>query len=669
MTAKPKTQDPSPNTQSFSADVARLLDIVANALYTNHDVFLRELVSNAADACDRLRYDAIAKPELIADNANFRIHIYKDTDKRTLTVLDNGIGMSAKDLTDHLGTIAKSGTAKIMEAAKKSKDADPLSLIGQFGVGFYASYMVASHVRVISRKAGAKAVNTWASDGATGFTVEKSTAYESALLDGERGTAIVLDIKDEGADFLVDEKIKQTVEAYSDHIGVKIFLGLPSDTDTGEGEPINSASALWTRPKNEITQDEYTNFYRHITHGFDEPLLTSHWRAEGKIEFTALLYIPTMRPWDLYDPSRKDAVRLYVRKVFISDSIDGLMYPWLRFVRGVIDSEDLPLNISRESLQYNPIIAKIRSSVTKRILSDLDKLSRDDAPGFIAFWGQFGAAIKEGLYDAAEHRDAIFKICRFYSTHENGEKFTSLAEYVERMKDDQKDIYYITGENLDNLKNSPQLEGFKARGIEVLFFTDTIDDFWLQSVPEFDGKTFKSITKGDIDLGDDESKTETSDTDKADSTDAKEDTPSPHAHYEKLLSQMQEILGDEVDSVRISKRLTESPVCLVAPESGVDMHMERVLKLHQNYTGQTKPVLEINAEHSLIKKLSEIASPAEAGDLSSANEDPRLRGDDISFEDVVKLLFDQAKIIQGESIKDPTAFAKRMAAFMEKGLL
>lgn len=630
-------KEETPTQQGFSADVSRLLDIVANALYTNHDVFLRELVSNSADACDRLRYEAIAKPELISDNANFHINIYKNTDTRTLTIVDNGIGMTASELADHLGTIAKSGTAKIMEAAKKSKD--PLSLIGQFGVGFYASYMVASHVKVVSRKAGAKTANTWSSDGATGFTVTKSTAEEIALLNGERGTAIVLDIKDEGAEFLIDEKIKQTIETYSDHINVKIFLNTPEETQNGEGNPINSASAIWTRSKSDVTDEEYTQFYRHITHGFDEPLLTSHWRAEGKIEFSALLYVPLMRPWDLYDPSRKDAVKLYVRRVYISDGLDGLMYPWLRFVRGVIDSEDLPLNISRESLQYNPIITKIRNSVTKRILSDLDKLSRDDWPGFVTFWGQFGPAIKEGLYDAAEHREALFKICRFYSTHDDGEKFTSLAEYIERMKDDQKEIYYISGEDLTALKNSPQIEGFRARGIEVLFFTDTIDDFWLQNASEYKGFEFKSVTKGDIDLGD-KPKNEN------DSDDKETDT-SDHA---ELLERMKNILTEDVDSVRVSNRLTDSPVCLVAPDGGVDISMERVLKIHQNYASQSKPVLEINTDHTLIKKL-ETLEPASEG-----------------FDDAVHLLFDQAKIIQGEPIKDPSSFARRMASFMEKGL-
>ena len=617
----------------FSADVSRLLNIVAYALYTNHDVFLRELISNAADACDRLRYDAIQKPDLTADNVNFRIHIYKDTDTRTLTVVDNGIGMGKAELIDHLGTIAKSGTAALMEKMK-SED-DPLKLIGQFGVGFYASYMVAEYVTVISRKAGSKTTWVWESDGATGFNIRKPTKQEEAALDGDRGTAIILKIKDDGAEFLIDEKIKQTVETYSDHIDVKIFLGTPEDTNTGEGQPINKAQAIWTRSKQDVTPEQYTEFYRHITHGFDEPLMTSHWRAEGKIEFNALLFIPTMRPWDLYDPTRRNAMRLYVRRVFISDNVEGLTYPWLRFVRGVIDSEDLPLNISRESLQYNPIIAKIRSSVTKRILSDLDKLSRDDWAGFVTFWGQFGAAIKEGLYDAAEHRDAIFKICRFYSTHDNGEKFTSLDEYVERMSDEQKEIYYLSGENLDALKNSPQLEGFKAKDIEVLFFTDTIDDFWLQNATSYKDKEFKSVTKGDIDLGDKKDEKET------------EKTAEEHKDF---LENLKSLLEDDVSDVRISSRLTDSPVCLVAPADGVDMHMERVLKIHQKYSGDSKPVLEINTDHALIQKIETLDEKSDA------------------FKDAASLLFDQAKIIQGEPVKDPSAFARRMAMFMEKGL-
>jgi len=626
MTTKSK---PKSETMDFNADVSRLLNIVANALYTNNDVFLRELISNASDACDRLRYEAIQKPDLTSDNTNFRIHIYKDTDKRTLTIADNGVGMTRKELIDHLGTIAKSGTAKLMEKMKGQDD--PLKLIGQFGVGFYASYMVADKVSVVSRKAGKKAVNVWTSDGASGFEVHEANTEETNRLDGARGTAITLHLKDEGADFLLDEKIKQTVQQYSDHIDVKIFLNTPEDTEKGEGQPINQASAIWRRSKSEVTKEQYTEFYKHITHGMDEPLLTSHWRAEGTMEYSALLYIPTMRPWDLYDPNRTNNVKLYVRRVLISDNLEGLMYPWMRFMRGVIDSEDLPLNISRESLQFNPVLQKIRSSVTRRVLGDLDKLSRDDKPGFLTFWGQFGTAIKEGLYDADQHRDDIFKICRFYSTDSDGDKLVSLDEYVERMGDDQDEIYYISGENLESLKNSPQLEGFRANNIEVLFFTDTVDEFWLQQIPEFKDKTFKSVTKGDIDL-----------------PDTDEDTPENDA-VKPFLQKMKDVLSEQVEDVRISKRLTDSAVCLVAPEGGMDMNMERVLKINQKYQGHTKPVLEINTAHGLIQKLQGL-------------------NDNDKFESAALLLLDQALIIQGEPIKDPSAFARRMSDFLEGSL-
>ena len=636
MSVKAKTSEKS-ETLNFSADVSRLLNIVANALYTNHDVFLRELISNAADACDRLRYDSIQNPDLIKDNPNFRIHIYKDTATRTLTVVDNGVGMSHDELVENLGTIAKSGTAALMEKMKDAKD--PLKLIGQFGVGFYASYMVADKVTVPSRKAGSDEVWIWESDGRTGFTVREAAAEESKILDGARGTAVTLHIKDEGSEFLIDEKTKHTIQTYSDHIDVKIFQNKPEETAAGQGKPVNSASAIWMRPKSEVTPEQYTEFYKHITHGFDEPLLTSHWHAEGKIEFNALLFIPTLRPWDLYDPGRKNAVRLYVRRVFISDSIDGLVYPWLRFVRGVIDSQDLPLNISRESLQFNPVIGKIRASVTKRILGDLEKLSRDDPPGFITFWGQFGAALKEGLYDAAEHRPDLFKVCRFFSTHENGEKHVSLDDYVSRMKPDQKDIYYISGESLDMLRNAPQIEGFKSRGLEVLFFTDTIDDFWLQQVHDYQGKKFKSVTKGDIELSAPEEK------------DKKKD--SVPAEHERLIKELKIHLGDEINDIRISRRLTDSPVCLVAPEGGVDMHMERVLKIHQKYQGETRPVLEINPGHSLIKKMAAMAEGGTTGE---------------DMKDAAFLLLDQARIIQGQPLKNPAAFTRRMTAFMERGL-
>lgn len=634
MTAETKAN--TINTQNFSADVSRLLDIVANALYSNRDVFLRELISNASDACDKLRYEAINTPELTQDNPNFRIHIYKDTDKRTLTITDNGIGMNEAELTQHLGTIAHSGTAKLMEAAKQSQDKDPLKLIGQFGVGFYASFMVANQVHVTSQKAGTKEAFTWSSDGKTGFTVAPATKEDIVKLDGNRGTTITLELKDEeGSDFLIDEKLKQTIAQYSDHIDVKIFLGVPAETDQGEGQPINSAKALWQRPKNEISKEQYTEFYRHLTGGFDEPTLTSHWHAEGTISYSALLFCPMMRPWDLYDPSRQGSVKLYVRRVFISDNLQDLMYPWLRFVRGVIDSEDLPLNISRENLQHNPILHKIRDSVAKRILKDLSKLSENDKDGFTVFWGQFGAALKEGLYDAHQHRDDIFKICRFFSTHDNGETFHSLEDYIGRMKEDQDKIYYITGENVENLKNSPQLEGFKSRGIEVLFFTDTVDEFWLQQAPDYQGKQFQSITKGDIDL------------DNSENTSEENENTNPD-DIQNLLSAFKSHLSEQISDVRISKRLTDSPVCLIASDNAPDMHMERVLKIQQNYAGGNKPVLEINADHSLIQKLKNAT--------------------DENLHHAADLLMDQALIIQGEPIKNPSQFVKSMTQLMEDNL-
>lgn len=638
MSAQEKTKNDEQ--QAFGADVSRLLDIVAHALYTNHDVFLRELISNAADACDRLRYDAITNPELIKDNPDFKICVYKDTTSRTFTIVDNGIGMDDIELAENLGVIAKSGTAALMKQIEDAGETDDkLKLIGQFGVGFYAGYMVAHNIEVVSKKVGSNDTWTWTSDGKTGFTITPANDVQKARLNGNRGTAITLEIKDEACEFLLDDKIKTTVQEYSDHVNVPIFLGAPSEVNKDkDAEAINTASALWMRSKSEVTEQEYKDFYKHISGGYDEPLLTSHWRAEGKIEFTGLLYIPTLRPWDLFDPSRKHFVRLYVRRVFITDDLDTLMYPWLRFVRGVIDSEDLPLNISRETLQYNPTIEKIRSAVARKVLSDLDRLSRDDSPGFTAFWGQFGPALKEGLYDAAEHRDALLKVCRFFSTHDDGEKFTSLAEYVDRMPEEQDKIYYISGENLMSVKNSPQLEGFKAKGIEVLFFTDTIDDFWLQSVLDYKDKPFQSITKGEINFGE---------TEKQEEENSEEESTTPSS---PLLEKMAEILKNTVHNVRKSNRLTDSPVCLVAPEDGTDMYMERVLRLHQKYQAETKPVLEVNINHPLIKKLSEHNDSGQ------------------NIEDAAFLLLDQARIIQGEPLQNPTEFARRMSEFMNKAL-
>jgi molecular chaperone HtpG len=630
-------------TQPFDADVSRLLDIVANALYTNQDVFLRELISNAADACDRLRYDALQNPDLVKGDPAFAVRITRNTEDRTLSVADNGIGMNDEDLKNNLGTIARSGTAAIMEQLKETKAEGTPNLIGRFGVGFYASFMVADTVDVVSCKAGDDIAWHWSSDGRTGYTLRKASDDEAKRLSAGRGTHITLHLKKSASDFLIEDKIRQVVMTWSDHIAIPVYLG-----DKAEGEePINAASALWMRPKSEITKEQYTEFYHHVGQVFDEPALTAHWKAEGVIEYTALLFVPTLRPWDLYDPTRKHAVRLYVKRVYITDNLENLMYPWLRFVRGIIDSEDLPLNISREMLQRSPVVDKIRTGVTKKILNELDALSRSDAPAFEAAWQQFGAVIKEGLYDAAAHREDIFKICRFFSSS-SGDKAISLDDYIGRMKDGQEEIYYITGEKRETIAHSPQLEGFKARGIEVLFFTDTVDSFWLQMADSYKDKKFVSITKGSVDLD----KFESADK-KGDEAKEKDKPANDPDMVAALLGAISTQLAGKVSNVRVSKRLTDSPVCLVAADQGVDMHMERVLKIQQKYEPTSKRVMEINDKHPLIRKLS-----------AMAKNNPS----DVALQDAAGLLYDQALIIQGEPVDDPAAFARRMALFMEKGL-
>ncbi len=635
-------QEPENFDRAFETDVSRLLDIVANALYSNQDVFLRELISNAADACDRLRYEALQNSKLNEGSAPYNITLTPDNNDMRLTITDNGIGMNEDDLVENLGTIARSGTAAILDNLKNAGQEKDINLIGQFGVGFYASFMVAKEVQVISRKAGEDKTYFWQSDGKSGFNIREATNEEADNLQDNHGTSIKLILKKEATDYLLDDKIKEIILAYSDHIEVPIYLDSEIEKEKEEREPINAASALWTRSKNDITDEQYKEFYHHIGHVFDDPILTTHWTAEGVIEYTALLYVPSMRPWDLYDPERKSSLRLYVKRVYITDQLQTLLYPWLRFVRGIVDSQDLPLNISREMLQNNAVVAKIRSGITKKILGEINKLSEKDEASFNALWGQFGMVIKEGLYDAIEHRSNIFKICRFASTNDP-EKRTSLKDYIERMKDGQDNIFYITGENVESLRNSPQLEGFKSRGIEVLLLADTVDEFWLQQITEYDGKKFQSVTKGDVDL----SKFEGKD----DADDKKEE---PTEDLSDLTAFLKNELSDHISNVRASKRLTESPVCLVAADNAADMNMEKVLKIHQNYNPETKRVLEINPNHALIKKLNT---------MIAENKDNAL------LKDSAQMLMDQALIIQGESLPDPTGFAKRMAQFMEKGLI
>ncbi len=617
----------------FEAEVSRLLDIVVHSLYSNKDIFLRELISNASDACDKLRYEAIANPDLLAGDADFKVRLLTDDVRNVLTIADNGIGMNKEDLIDNLGTIANSGTAKFLDAVAKSDAPKDVDLIGQFGVGFYSAFMVAGKVDVVSKKAGEDQAWKWSSDGKGEYTIAE------AEMEGH-GTQITLHLTDEYKEFTDEHRLKHIVKTYSDHIGIPVVL-MKGDGD----ETLNEASALWTRPKSEITEEQYKEFYKHNSHAFDDPWKTIHYRAEGAIEYTGLLYLPTMRPFDLYEPQRKGHLKLYVRKVFITEGADDLLPPWLRFVSGVVDSQDLPLNVSREMLQHNPVLTKIKNGLTKKILSELETAAKKDADGFETFWENFGAVVKEGLYEDPSNRDRILKIAKFRSTKDDG--WTTLADYVERMKDGQKAIYYISGEDIEALKRSPQLEGFAAKGIEVLLLTDPVDEFWLPSVGQFDEKDFKSVTRGGADLNDVKAD------DKDDAKDDKKDDAASDASLDALIASIKIALGDGIKDVRESDRLTSSACCLIADETGMDLRMERLMKQHNRVDQISPRILEINAKHSLIKKLSDIAiKDAKAPILN----------------DAALLLLDQARILEGEALPDPVNFARRLDLIMEKGL-
>ncbi|CAO3413788.1 molecular chaperone HtpG [Azospirillum argentinense] len=622
---------------SFQAEVSRLLDIVAHSLYSEKEVFLRELVSNASDACDRLRYAALTQPELSADDPNLKVRLIVDKEARTLTVADNGIGMNREDLVENLGTIARSGTAAFMrnlkDSAKEGDAKKDVNLIGQFGVGFYSAFMVADRVEVLTRKAGETQGWRWLSDGKGEFTI-------SDVADLPRGTQIKLHLREGDDEYLEEHRLSGIVRKYSDHIAIPILFG-----EGDEAKSLNSASALWMRSKNEITAEQYTEFYHHVGHAFDDPWLTLHWRAEGAIEYTNLLFVPSSKPFDLFDPKRAHRVKLYVKRVFITDSAEGLLPPYLRFLRGVVDSEDLPLNISREMLQHNPMLAKIRAGITRRVLSELGKKARDTekAEEYAAFWENFGAVLKEGLYDDYEHRDDLLKLMRFRSTA--GDGLVSLEEYLGRMKEGQEAIFTISGDDIETLKRSPQLEGFKAKGVEVLLLTDPVDEFWVPSVGSFQDKPFKSVTRGGADLGKIQGGEEKPAEEKA-----------SEGELTDLLVLLKLTLQDVVKDVRPSERLTDSAVCLVADENDMDMHLERLLKQHKQLgmdAPAAKRILEVNPAHPLIKRLAERAKASGAA---------------TSLDDAAWLLLDQARIVEGEALPDPAAFARRLASAMEKGL-
>jgi molecular chaperone HtpG len=618
------TTTTAPESQPFQAEVAELLHLMVHSVYSETDIFLRELISNASDACDKLRYEAIARPDLIADGAPPEIRIVPDKKAKTLAVVDSGIGMDRQELIDNLGTIARSGTKSFVARLSEAKDG--ANLIGQFGVGFYAAFMVAERIVVTSRHAGSDQVWVWSSSGGSGFEI--APADEEAVKRVARGTEIVLHLKKDAEKFLETYEIERIVRAYSDNIQFPIFL-VP---DEGEPRQINSASALWQRSKSELSDEDYKEAYRSIAGAFDEPAMTLHYRAEGRQSYAVLLFAPSTKPFDLFDQARKGKVKLYVRRVFIADDAD-LLPAYLRFIRGVIDSEDLPLNISREMLQNNPQLGQIRKAVTGRVIGELESLGEKEPEAFAKIWDAFGAVIKEGIWEDFERREKLLALSRFTTT--SGEK-RSLKQYVEDIKPNQTEIYYLVGDSIERLKSNPKLESAKARGIEVLLLTDPVDAFWTSAPIDFGGKPLKSLSQGDIDFSLIPLKEEK----------AEEKKDEAAADEAMTIAVVKEALGERVADVRASQRLTSSACCLVASGEARDRALERLLAQHDKGVAK-KPILEINLKHPLV------AAIAEAKDTAR----------DISF-----LLLEQAQILDGELPEDPAAFAARLNQLVLRGL-
>lgn len=616
------TTGTAPETRSFEADVARLLHMMVHSVYSDKDVFLRELISNAADACEKLRYELLSDPALAGDDGQPRITVTLDPEARQLIVEDNGIGMSEVELAEALGTIARSGTRAFMERVTAAKEGEGAQLIGQFGVGFYSAFMVADSVDVFSRRAGADTAAHWASDGMGSYTIQLVELAQAPA----RGTRIVLHLKEDAANYTEHFTTQRIITAQSGHVPVPIFLKEKPDA---EEKQIADGAALWTRPKSDITAEEYTDFYRSAAGQFDEPALTLHYRAEGLHEYSVLAFLPSMRPFDLFDPDRAGRMKLYVRRVFITDEAQ-ILPRYLRFVRGLVDSNDLPLNVSREMIQESPVLAAIQKGVANRILSELDKLADKDAEAYRSFWENFGAVLKEGLYEDFARRETLLGLARFKSTA-GGENWRSLKDYIEAIKDNQTAIYYATGTDLDRLASSPQLEGFRARGIEVLLLTDQVDSFWVTAGVDYQGKPFKSVTQGLADLS------------LIPLADGEAPATQASAEVDGFIAYVKTVLGEEVSDVRASERLTESAVCLVAPDNAMDRQLEKLLAGAGRLDNTAKPVLEINPHHALIAKLGTLA------------EDSDLR------EDAAKLLLDEARIADGELPTDPRAFSARLA--------
>ncbi len=627
MTAKTAEKQ----TLGFQAEVKQLLHLMIHSLYSNKEIVLRELISNASDAADKLRFEALADNTLYGDDGELKIRVSFDKAARTVTISDNGIGMSRQEVIDNIGTIAKSGTREFLNALSGDQKKDA-ALIGQFGVGFYSSFIVADKVTLVTRRAGSEEAVQWESSGEGDYTL-------SAVDKTTRGTDIILHLREGEDEFLNDWKLKSIIRKYSDHITLPIVMKKSEWKDgeqvpTDEDEVVNRASALWARGKSDISEDDYKEFYKHVSHDFEDPLAWSHSRVEGKQEYISLLYIPAKAPFDLYDRERRHGIKLYVKRVFIMEDAEKLMPQYLRFVRGVIDSADLPLNVSREILQHSKDIDAIKAGSVKKVLGLLEDLAENRPEDYQKFWNEFGRVLKEGPGEDFGNKEKIAGLLRFASTHlDSEEQVVSFKDYVSRMKEGQDKIYYITADSFAAAKHSPHLEIFRKKGIEVLLMSDRVDEWLLGSLTEFDGKPLQSVAKGDLDLGKLEDEAE------------KEQQKKVEDEYKPLVEKIQAALGDKVKEVRVTHRLTDSPACLVAGEHDLSGNLERLLKAAGQKTPDSKPVLEINPGHRLLELLRQ------------ENEGTR-------FDDLVHVLFDQALLAEGGQLDDPASFVKRMNSLL-----
>jgi molecular chaperone HtpG len=621
----------SPETLGFQAEVKQLLKLMIHSLYSNKEIFLRELISNASDAADKLRFEGLTDKALYETDPDLKIRVSFDSKARTITVSDNGIGMSRQEVIENIGTIAKSGTREFFEKLT-GDDAKDAHLIGQFGVGFYSSFIVADKVTVLTRRAGLTSEHgvKWVSDGGGEYTIE--------MVDKpSRGTEVTLHVREGEDELLNSHRLRSIIRKYSDHITLPILMKKEEwDKDKGENrvtdedEAVNQAGALWARPKSEITEEQYHEFYKHVAHDFEAPLAYTHNKVEGTKEYTQLLYIPARAPFDLFDREHRRGLKLYVRRVFIMDDAEHLMPPYLRFVRGVIDSNDLPLNVSREILQESRDVEMIRAGSVKRVLSMLEDLAENNKEKYAPFWKEFGRVFKEGLGEDHANRERVAKLARFASTHKDSEEQdVSLADYVGRMKEGQDKIYYVAAESFAAAKNSPHLEIFRKKGIEVLLMTDRVDEWALSFLTEFEGKPLQSVAKGGLDLG------------KLADEGEKKEQEKDAGEYKDLIERIKKALGEKVKDVRVTQRLTESPVCLVADEHDMGMHLERLLKAAGQQVPNSKPILEVNPHHPLVARLKSETDEARFGDWS-------------------QVLFDQALLAEGGQLEDPAGFVKRL---------